>query len=124
MIREGTADILYSFERNETYRTLKFIRSGGVCFANLDSAGQLDGGVLDRLRERGITLRAFDASGAATEMGSVKSTNIILIGYSVGTGLVPFGYDDLRSVLESLGKKAHAETNLRAFEAGYRAGKS
>jgi indolepyruvate ferredoxin oxidoreductase beta subunit len=123
MIREGTADILYSFEKNETYRSLKFVRDGGVCFTNLESADGIDGGVLDHLRKKEIAFRSFDASGEAVKMGSIMSTNIILIGYSVGTGLVPFEYDDLRSVLESITKKAHLETNVKALELGFEARK-
>jgi hypothetical protein len=41
----------------------------------------------------------------------------------VGTGLVPYTYEELRSVLESITKKAHREMNLEAFELGYEAGK-
>jgi Pyruvate/2-oxoacid:ferredoxin oxidoreductase gamma subunit len=48
---------------------------------------------------------------------------IILIGYSIGTGLVPFSYDDLESVLRYITRKAHLETNLKALEIGYEAGK-
>lgn len=123
MIREGTADILYSFEGDETYKSLKFLRSGGVCFANLEDSDRFDGKVLDLLEEKEITFSAYDASGAAAKIGSIMSTNIILIGYSVGTGLVPFEYDDLMSVLRSITKKTHLETNLKALEIGYEAGK-
>ncbi len=124
MIREGAADILYSFEEKETYRSLKFLRSGGVCFANLANEDLLDEGVLEILMKKEITCRAYDAGRAAAEIGSIMSTNIILIGYSVGTGLVPFGYNDLRSVLQSITKKAHLETNLKAFDIGYEAGRT
>jgi indolepyruvate ferredoxin oxidoreductase beta subunit len=123
MIRSGTADILYSFEKNETYKALHFLRNGGACFANLEDAGRFDSGVLDHLREREIAFYAFDASGAAAAIGSIMSTNIILIGYSAGAGLVPYEYDDLESVLISITKKAHLETNLKALETGYEAGK-
>jgi indolepyruvate ferredoxin oxidoreductase beta subunit len=123
MIREEAADILYSFEENETYKSLKFLRRGGVCFANLEDGDRFDEEVLDLLEKKEITFRAYDASGTAAKIGSIMSTNIILIGYSVGTGLVPFAYDDLKSVLASITKKAHLETNLKAFEIGYEAGK-
>ena len=123
MIRGGTADILYSFEENETYKSLKFLKRGGICFANLDSAERFDRKVLDYLQEKEIAFRAYDASGAASQIGSIMSTNTILIGYSVGTGLVPFEYNDLRSVLESITKKTYLEMNLKAFETGFRAGK-
>ncbi|UCF06596.1 MAG: 2-oxoacid:acceptor oxidoreductase family protein [bacterium] len=123
VIREETADILYSFEENETYKSLKFIKSGGICFANLENENRFDRKVLDLLEQKEITFRTFDASGTALKIGSVMSANIILIGYSVGTGLVPFEYDDLKTVLESITKKAHLETNLKAFEIGYKAGR-
>ncbi|TEU06262.1 MAG: hypothetical protein E3J22_04000 [Candidatus Aminicenantes bacterium] len=123
VIRTGTADILYSFEENETYRTLKFLRRGSVCFVNLEDPGRFDQKVLDYLKEKEITFRSFDASGAASKIGSVMFANILLIGYSVGTGLVPFNYEDLRYVLESVSKKKNLEMNLKVFEIGVREGK-
>lgn len=124
VIRTGTADVLYSFEENETYRTLKFLRRGGVCFVNLKDPGRFDQKVLDYLKEKEITFRSFDASGAALKIGSVMFANILLIGYSAGTGLVPFNTEDLRYVLESVSKKKNLEMNLKAFEIGIRKGKS
>lgn len=124
VIRTGTADVLYSFEENETYRTLKFLRRGGVCFVNLEDSGRFDQKVLDYLKEKEITFRSFDASGAAAEIGSVMFANILLIGYSVGTGLVPFNTEDLRYVLESVSKKKNLKMNLKAFKIGLREGKS
>ena len=123
VIRTGTADVLYSFEENETYRTLKFLRRGGVCFVNLEDPGRFDQKVLDYLKEKEITFRSFDASGAASKIGSVMFANILLIGYSVGTGLVPFNTEDLRYVLESVSKKKNLKMNLKAFEIGIRKGK-
>jgi len=123
MIRAGTADILYSFEENETYRSLKFLRRGGMCFVNLASVDQFDTKVLNYLKKKEIKFRAFDASGAALKIGSILAANIVLIGYSVGTGLVPFKYEDLRYVLELASRKKNLEINLNAFEVGFKEGK-
>lgn len=123
VIRTGTADILYSFEKNETYRTLRFLKKGGLCFVNLEDPGRFDPKVLDHLKASGVTFRSYDASGVASRMGSIMSANIVLIGYSVGTGLVPFKQEDLRSVLESVSQKKNLEMNLKAFENGVREGK-
>lgn len=123
VIRTGTADILYSFEENETYRTLRFLRRGGLCFVNLEDPGRFEAKVLDYLKKSGITFLSFDASGAASKIGSIMSTNIVLIGYSVGTGLVPFKKEDLENVLESVSQKKNLEINLKAFEIGVREGK-
>lgn len=122
MIRIGAADILYSFEKSETYRTLKFLRGGGICFANLQKGDRLDVEVLNYLKEKEITFRSYDASGAASKIGSIRSANIVLIGYSVGTGLVPFKYEDLRYILKQASKKKDLEINLKALELGVEEG--
>lgn len=122
MVRTGMADILYSFEVEETYRTLKFLKRGGICFANLENADRFDNKVLNYLKRNEITFRAYDAGGTALKIGSIISANIVLIGYSVGSGLVPFKYEDLRYVLESVSRKKDRKINLKAFETGYQEG--
>lgn len=122
LIRTGAADILYSFDENETYRNLRFMKRGGLCFANCISLDRFDQKVLDHLKEKGIIFRIFDASGAALKIGSIKSANIILIGYSVGTGLVPFKYEDLRYTLELVSRRKDMKMNLKAFKKGFQEG--
>lgn len=90
---------------------------------NLEDPGRFNPKVLDYLKASGVTFRSFDASGAAYRVGSIMSTNIVLIGYSVGTGLVPFKHEDLKNVLESVSQKKNLEINLKAFEIGVREGK-
>jgi len=123
MIRAGTADILYSFEENETYRTLKFLKRGGICFANLESLSRFDNQIKNYLKEKEIAFRAYDASEEASKIGSIMSANIVLLGYSVGTGLVPFKYEDLKHVLELMSRKKNLKINLKAFEIGFQEGK-
>ncbi len=122
LIRSSTADLLYSFDKNETYKTLKFLKEGGVCFANLPGGDRFDQKILNYLKTKKITFNAFDASGEAAKLGSVRAANIILIGYSVGTGLVPFEDRDLRAVLKSVSRKKDLKMNLEAFEAGFQQG--
>jgi len=122
LIREGAADILYSFDTIETYRALKFLKTGGICFANGVSSDRFDGEVVGFMSENKMTFVVHDACRTAAESGSAKAANVALIGYSLGTGLVPFEYDDLRYVLESVSKKENVALNLKAFEAGYRQG--
>ncbi|MBA7690348.1 hypothetical protein ES703_98874 [subsurface metagenome] len=75
------------------------------------------------MKEIDITLRAYDATGAASKIGSIRSANIALIGYSAGTGLVPFKYENLRSVLELVSRKKNLKINLKALDAGFQEGK-
>lgn len=123
MIRTGTADILYSFEKDETYRPLKFLKTGGVCFVNLEALDLFDKKIHRYLKMNEITFKSYDASRKALELGSIKATNIVLIGYSVGTGLVPFRAQDIRDLLELLSRKKDLKMNLKAFEAGFQDGK-
>ena len=122
LIRKGAADILYSFEENETYNTLKFLKRGGICFVNLESVDQFSKSILKFLREKEITFRAYDATGAASNIGSIRSANIVLIGYSVGTGLVPFKYEDMKYVLELVSREKNLKVNLKALELGLQEG--
>lgn len=123
IIRQGAADVLYSFEEKETYKTLRFLKSGGICFANLEDLRRFDPKVLNHLKNKKIIFKAFDANRTASKIGFVRSANIVLIGYSVGTGLSPFKHDDLISVLEKVSREKDIKKNLKAFERGYQEGK-
>jgi len=122
LIRTGAADILYSFAEEETYQSLKFLKNGGVCFVNLKDSKRFDPAILSYLKGKDIVFRAFDAGEAASQIGFVRSANIVLIGYSVGSGLVPYKCDDIKSVLESVSQPENLEMNLKAFEIGLRQG--
>ena len=124
LIRIGAADILYSFAAEETYRSLKFLKNGGVCFVNMKDPQQFDPAILSHLKDKEIDFRAYDASGAASQIGFVRAANIVLIGYSVGSSLVPFEYDDIKSVLETVSRKSNLDVNLKAFDLGFQQGKS
>ncbi len=123
MIREGSGDFLYSFEEMETYRNLKLLRRGGACFVNLAHAERFDPKIWDHLKAKDITVKTCDASGVALKMGSARSANIALIGYSAGTGLLPFSYKDLKSILKTVSRNSDLKNNLMAFETGFQAGK-
>ncbi len=123
LIRTGAADILYSFAEEETYRTAGFLKNRGVCFVNLKDPGHFDPTILAHLEGKGIVFRAFDASEAAAQIGFIRSANIMLIGYSVGSGLVPFEYEEMKSVIKSVSRKKDLEINVNAFDIGHQKGK-
>jgi indolepyruvate ferredoxin oxidoreductase beta subunit len=123
IIRGGTADILYSLDENEAYKGLHFVKEGGLCFVNMSDDVRFNPQILNHLDKKGIAFHAVDASGIAMEMGSVRAANICLIGFSAGTGLVPFAYDDLKNVLQSISRKPDLERNLKIFDAGVNLGK-
>jgi indolepyruvate ferredoxin oxidoreductase beta subunit len=122
VIRKGQADFLYSFEVMETYRTLGFLKTGGICFINMRESTGFDRKILSHLRDKKITFRTLDASGEASKIGGGRTANLVLIGYSIGSKLVPFQNKDLKSVLESVSRERDREINLKAFELGFKHG--
>jgi indolepyruvate ferredoxin oxidoreductase beta subunit len=119
VIRTGGADFLYSLDLNETYRTLAFLKRGGVCLVNMSDPDRFDKKILDHLGEKEITFRSFDAVGEACKIGWGRAANIILIGYSVGSELVAFSRQDVKSVLECVSRKKDVRMNVEAFELGF-----
>jgi Pyruvate/2-oxoacid:ferredoxin oxidoreductase gamma subunit len=65
----------------------------------------------------------YDAGGKAIKIGSVRSANILLLGFSVGTGLFPFKHKDLGEVIGAVSKQKDREANLKAFDIGFLDGK-
>lgn len=122
LVRSGQADILYAFDVNEAYRTLRFLKRGGACFVNLASQDRFDKRVLDFLEKREMAPITYDASAAADRLGSTRSMNIVLIGFSLGSGLVPFSEREMRDVLRQTSPKSSRELNIKAFEQGFKQG--
>ncbi len=119
LIRQGTADVLISFDQDEAYRTLAFLRGGGICFVNSPRSDFWDRKVKSYLDGNGITTHSLAADSLAMELGSPRSANLALIGYAIAVPEVPFGYDQIRGTIERLSPPNWKEANLRAFEAGY-----
>jgi len=128
LIRPGTADVLISFDEDEVYRTLAFLRRGGLCLVNSPRRDFWDAEVKAYLDRNDTSAHAFAADKIAMELGSPRSANLALIGYAVSMPEMPFGdarggpfgYDEMRATIESISPSRFKEVNLKAFEAGYR----
>jgi len=119
LIRQGTADVLISFDQNEVYRTLAFLRRGGLCFVNSRTDDFWDARVKAYLDRNEIATHSLAADSLAMELGSPRSANLALIGYAVREPEVPFDHDEIRATIERLSPPKWREVNLRAFEAGH-----
>jgi indolepyruvate ferredoxin oxidoreductase beta subunit len=119
LIRHGTADVLMAFDVDEVYRTLAFVKRGGLCFVNSPRGDFWDAGVKAYLAKNDIAAHTFPADKIALELGSPRSANLALIGYAVSMPDVPFGYDDIKATIERITPSRFKEVNLQAFEVGY-----
>lgn len=120
LIRHGTADVLLCFDEDEAYRSLAFVRPGGLCFVSSPKSGFRDAGVRAYLDRSDIVAHAFVADKIAMELGSPRSANLALVGYAVSMPEMPFGYEEIKATIERITPSRFREVNLKAFEAGYR----
>jgi len=120
LVRQGTADILFAFDEQEAYRTLAFLRRGGLCFVNSARGDFWDEGVARYMAENDITAYSYGADSVGLELGSPRSANLALLGYGTSVTETPFGHDQVRATIERITPPGFREANLVAFDAGYR----
>jgi indolepyruvate ferredoxin oxidoreductase beta subunit len=130
LIGTGTGDILYSFEKTESYGSLHFLKGAtgkcraGLCFINAADEDFMDPRIRTYLKERGIGVYVLGADAIARELGSPLSSNLVLVGFSSAHPSFPFQYEDLRETVKTISPSELRETNLAALERGYCEGKS
>jgi indolepyruvate ferredoxin oxidoreductase beta subunit len=125
LIKKGSADILLSLEKNEAYKTLHFLKpssndqNGGLCFINVPDPNDMEKQIRDYLKEKGIEVYVFGADQVATEMGSVQSANIALIGFASFHPRFPFSHEKLRASIERVTPQKFREVSLKIFDKGF-----
>ena len=120
---EGCADCVVSFETTEALRNLPNVREGGYLLVADESIqplpvligrASMPEGASERLAEAGATL--IPASRIATEVGSPKSVNVVLLG-ALATRL-DFAQDAWERVIARRVPPKTVEANQAAFRAG------
>jgi len=125
LVKKGSADILLSFEKNEAYKTLYYLkpssngRDGGLCFINAPDPNYMNQEIKTYLQEKGIETYVFGADQLAREMGSVQSANIAIIGFATAHPRFPFSHDKLRDAIERVTSPKFREVSLKIFEKGF-----
>jgi len=128
LVKKGGADLLLSLEKNEAYKTLHFLKpstngqKGGLGFINASDPDFMNEQIRSYLKEKGIETHIFPADRIASEMGSVQSTNIALIGFASAHPRFPFPSDKLRQSIERVTPPRFCELSLKIFERGFSEG--
>ena len=85
----GEADYIVAFEQLEAARWLPYLKEGGVIVTNtqktapmpvITGAAQYPEQLIGKLRAAGAQVEALDALSLATQAGSSKAVNIVLLG--------------------------------------------
>ncbi len=125
IIDKGEADIILAFELLEAYRALPFLKEGGRLIVNdqcinpmpvITGAANYPENILQKLSDK-VNTTSVDALKLATEAGSIKAVNVVLIGLMAKSTDIPYDVWK-KSVTETVPEK-FLEVNLRAFDLGY-----
>lgn len=125
IIDKGQADFILSFELLEAARWTEYLKPGGRIVTNtqqinpmpvITGAAQYPQGLVEKMRQAGMDVDAFDALSLAEEAGSAKAVNIVLLGrLSKGFDFSQAEWE--QAIRESVPPK-FLELNLRAFALG------
>jgi len=125
LISKGSADIILSFEKAESYRWLEYLSADGEIVTAtteiippiLHTLGnQYPHDILDRMRAQNLKVLAIDAASAAERLGNVRAMNIVLLG-AISPKL-DFTEKTWKDAIRSRVPKKHLELNLKAFDEG------
>ena len=124
MVDFGSADFVLAFEELEAMRSLPYLKKGGVMIVNaqeimpmpvITGAAKYPQGILDTLAAQ-CDLVALDALKLATQAGSAKAVNLVLLGVlkkRLGGDGAPW-----QRAIQSCVKEKFLEINQRAFKLG------
>ncbi len=126
VIEQGEADMIIAFEELEAYRSLSYLKKGGVMIVNtqktnpmpvITGAMEYPSDILETMKEKGVNVVACDALALAKEAGNIKSVNVALIGVMAKNS--PLSKEIWEGALEDAVPAKFLEVNQKAFALGY-----
>ena len=123
VVDTGCADSILAFETTEALRNVQYLREGGLLLVNSESIKPLPVAcgrdsmpkdALTRLEDLGAKL--VDATKLATEAGTPKAANVVLLG-ALSIGL-PFSVELWNEQIAAKVPPKTIDINLKAFELG------
>jgi len=120
LVMIGEADYIYGYNSDETIKNLPFLRPGGVCFA--DSTAENFSDELNKwISDNHISVHKIPAGELALKLGSPKSANLVLLGFSAAHDSSPFTKSELFETIKKVTPSRFLDDNIRCFEAGFSA---
>ena len=128
LIEKADADIIIAFEELEAYRWLPYLKEGGVIYVNTQQIlpmpvilgqAKYPEDIMNVLKEKAGTVKAFDALSIAEKCGSIKAVNVVLLG--AASNDLPFDDELWIKVIEENVKPKFIDLNKKAFSMGKQA---
>ena len=126
IVAKGEADIIISFEKLEAARYASFLKKDGKIIVNTQTidpmpviigAAEYPSAVLSELTDKGLFVEELDALSLASQAGSSKAVNIVLMGRAAKYFGIP--YEKWIEAIEKTVKPQFVEMNKKAFDLGY-----
>ena len=112
LIGKGRADLLLALQREEGLRSLPMLKEGGEAVINAPSLPSIEG----------VKVYPVDAGAIASGEGNPKGVNLVIVGYALGKGFLPYTLEEAKAVIASLSPPYLLEANLRALKGGFSQG--
>ena len=125
VIDNGEADIVLAFELLEAYRALPALKADGQLIVNdqrinpmpvITGAAQYPENIIAKLSEK-VNTTSVNALALATEAGSIKAVNVVLIGVMARNTNIP--YEVWIETIRTTVPPKFLDINLKAFDLGY-----
>lgn len=125
IVDKGSADIILAFEELEAYRSLPYLKKGGRMIVNTQQinpmpviigAAEYPENICEKL-QKVCDLTTVDAAYLATEAGSIKAVNVVLIGVMATSTDIP--YEDWIETIRNTVPPKFVKLNIKAFDLGY-----
>ena len=129
LIPIGDADIMIALEPVEALRYAKYLNENSLVIlntrpvipvtvtlgnANYPSIHE----IVEKLKEITPKVVPVDASVIAEKLGSIQSTNIVILGMLAKLAELPFNYEHLEQAIREILPPTTHDINLRAFKEG------
>lgn len=122
----GGADMIIAFEVLEAARIQHYLKEGGILLVNdekilplpcVTGLSSYPDDLKKKLLEKHNGAHFVNAVGIATEAGSEKATNIVMLGCLCG--LFDFDRDKMKEAISACVPEKFRELNITAFDKGY-----
>jgi len=116
LVSPGQAQTLFSLDAGEAVRNLSFLAPGGSMIVNAPDTSYLSGQALAALYTHEVQTLVLDASAMAREAGAPKAANVVLLAAAAEAGALPFGKEDIWSILDGSTPPARRALNRKLFD--------
>ena len=125
LIAKGEADIVLAFEQLEALRWAEYLKPNGRLIMNtqqiapmpvINGTAEYPAEIYQKLIESSVNLTQIDALSRATEAGSSKAVNVVLLGVLAKQSEIP--KEKWIEVIKNTVPPKFLEINIKAFELG------